>query len=350
MLPREELFLRILLLFAVITGIVGVINLASSGSITIGDVGGVVSGGSYAAIPGQMAITQNVKPYIEGANTASGILVAGIDFTAIPLIDTNTTKLSSGFWELTPGVGLVLTAAPFLGTTETVLIRNIQSVGNVYTVNYLIDNSQAGGDWHIYPRSYGSLLSGYDIDLNFKSDGIHIPDVWVPINLLTGTPDLFFYPMPGASNTIAGGSTIQTVLTEIPGSSGALGQPTTSTSILTVSKDGTVLFTTNVISAKPGTVSNDDLLHGGVGSNFAHFILVGIPTTPILSTQDTIISSGGGTAPTDPLTAIGQFWDLISTAMGLGNQSIIPAWLAAIVILPPLAVLILIGVEILRGV
>lgn len=349
---REELFLRILIFFAVFTGIIGVINLAASGAVTSATLSNAISGGGINnAIQGQMYSVNPQAPFKEGANTATGIAITGIDFTTLPAIDINTTILSSGMWALVPGRGLVLEAAPFLGATETVHLRNVQSVGNVYTVNYLIDNSEAGGDWHIYPRSYFSSLTVYDLDVSFEQDGIHIKDLLNPINFIVPGGDIYFYPLPGARDTIAGGSTITTTLTEIPATQtvGML-QPNSQTSILSITKDGINLFTTKVASAEPGTISNDDIRHGGVGSNSGNFILKGIPSTNMLSTQDTVLSNTGGITPTDPLSAFGSFLSLVSAAMGIGGQGLIPIWLSAIILLPALAVLILIGIEILRGV
>lgn len=357
MLPREELFFRILIFFAIITGVIGVLNTAQAmnhqNSLTSSFLASIVVGnGADTKIPGQMNVIKSGNPFREGANSAPGILVAGIDFTTASSIDTNTTTLSGGIWTLVPGTGMVLTSAPFLGASGTILLRNVQSVGNVYTVNVIVDNSQSAGIFNVLPRFYADSASVYDIRVVFESDGVHIKDLLNPSSLLLGgNNDVFFYPLPGASTTIPGGSTITTILTDIPGSQGVgLLVSNDQNSILTVAKDGVTLFTTNVASGEAGPANNNDLRHGGIGSNSANFIVKGFPTTPMLSTEETIISNAGGTVPSDPLSAFGSFLALIPNAMGIADQALIPAWLTAIILLPCLAVLTLIGIEILRGV
>lgn len=352
MLPREELFFRILIFFAIITAVIGVINISSEmdkeNTLTSSVLYGFVAGnGAYTGIQDQMSLGIGIQPYIEGANIAPGIAITGIDFTTASAIDTNTTKIESGSWNLVTGKGLVLSNSILmslnLGLVGSVYLQNIKSNGNIYTVNYLIDNSEAGGEWHIYPRRYASA-SDYDLDVVFASDGVHIKSVLTGFNLLLGGGDFYFYPLPGASTTIPGGSTITTILTEIPGGSGA------QSSTLTVKKDGTTLFTTHVSNSYPTSVSNNKIWRGGAGSKYEKFIIKGFPSTNMVSTQENVVSNAGGTVANDPLTAIGQFWDLIAAAMGLGGNAFIPMWLSAIIIIPCITVLILIGLEILRGV
>jgi hypothetical protein len=342
---REELFFKILIFFAVFTAIAGILNVASSGTITIKDMGSAVSGGSQGSIPGQVVVVEGAtSAYFEGADTGVGAVLGGIDFTTASSINQNVTSLLKGTWTLVPGKGLVLTALnwwPTVFPQNVILIKNIQSVGGVYTVNTKVDNSEAGGDFWITPRWMQDAASTQSLIVVFSSDGVHIKN---PLSWgLTDSGDYYFYPLPGASTTISGGSTITTVLTEVV----SAGSNVDYTSTLTISKDGTVLFTKNVVSIVQGLQVK--IIHGGAGSNNVNFIIQGFPSTSILDNSVQSLS-GPATLTTDPLSILGNFLGLIGAILGLTNQSVVPFWLWCIVGLPCIAVLTLIGIEILRGV
>jgi len=295
---REEIFFGILLFFALFTGIIGIINLAAGGAVTSATLSTAISGGAQGVIPGQMSAMGSAATYREGANTAPGIALGGLDFTTTTVLDTNVTTFGGGAWELITGKGLVLTSLPILpfgpGSDSQIFLRNTQSNGNVYTVNVVVDNSEAGGDWYVLPRSYADLNTVYDLKVTFEADGIHIKKAVSPFEVLMGSnSDAYFYPLPGARDTITGGSTITTVLTEIPGSESLVVGEVQSNSILTVSKDGLVLFTTAVGNGRAGPINNDDVRHGGVGASTQNFIVKGFPSTNIISTPETIISNAG---------------------------------------------------------
>ena len=359
MLPREELFFRVLIFFALFSAVAGILNVASSGSITINDMGLAVSGGYQGGIPGQFGAAQSGSGYTEGANTAAGIPLAGIDFTTAPEGNHNITIMEGwGTWTLTGGQGLILTSTgPLSGLgvqgTNAIYINNVQSVGTTYTVNTKIDNSVAGGNFGIYARNY-LMNNENDLKLVFSSDGIHLKKSEIYL-YLGDSGDDYFYPLPNAQNTISGGSTITTVLTEVAAVKPMGASPNQEmTSLLTVSKDGVQLFTVNVRSVAGGTISNQEIDHAGVETEYQGFILKGFPSTPTLDTSENIISGTNVDQNTainqNPLAAIGSFWALVAGAMGLSNQSVVPFWLWCIVGLPCIAVLTLIGIEILRGV
>ena len=344
MLPREELFFRVLIFFALFSAVAGILNVASSGSITINDMGLAVSGGSQGAIPGQVVVVGGAtSAYIEGADTAPGAVLGGIDFTTAPIINQNVTSLLKGTWTLVPGKGLVLTALnwwPTVFPQNVILIKNIQSTAGIYTVEYLVDNTESGGDFWVTPRWMQDAASTQSLIVVFASDGVHIKN---PLSWgLMDAGDYYFYPLPGASTTIAGGSTITTQLTEVVSS----GSSVDYTSTLIVSKDGAVLFTKNVVSIVQGPQVK--IIHGGAGSNNVNFVIKEI-TSPIL--DNSLQSLSGPTEWTNnPLDILGNFLGLIGAILGLTNQSVVPFWLWCIVGLPCIAVLTLIGIEILRGV
>jgi len=344
LLPREELFFRILIFFALFTLVTGVVNLAASGSITIRDVSAAVSSGV-----GVSGTTNLAGTYTEGANTASGTSITGIDFTTIPQINQNVTTLIGGPWTLTSGQGLKLTGLPLLPgalNPSAVILRNAQSVNGIYTENVLIDNSMSGGDFYLFPRFIDGY-SGSDLKVVFSSDGVHVkkfPLVWGFID----AGDDYFYPMPGASTTLAGGSTITTALTESVSSSPS--NIPDYTAKLTVSKDGVTLFTTTARAILPGNNINDMVRHGGAGSDSQNFIVKGFASTPILDTSASIISGSLGGASMNPSDAPAGFLSLVGAAFGVNQAAIVPWWLWLIVGGPCLAVMSLIYIEILRGV
>ena len=364
MLPREELFFRILIFFSLFTGVVGVINLAAGGSFSIGDLGLMVSGGGNTGqIPGQMTLGGSLAPYTEGANTADGVSLTGVDFTVAAIVNQNVTSKIGGPWTLTPGTGLVLSNVPILPSfmsPNLVVLRNTKSTDSTYDVSVLVDNSVAGGTFYVYPRivsvEASQLISSYDLRMEFSADGIHLKK-FPPIGGIIDAGDDYFYPMPGASTTIIGGSTIRTTLTEVP--STVSGSNPDKSSILTVWKDGTLLFTTNVRSIFTGAVSNDRVRHGSAGSDYINFVVKGFPSTNLLSTSATLISGSGSVfdwiggflgGVFDAMKIAGGFLSLIGAALGLSGTSLVPFWFWAIVGLPCIAVMIMIYIEIARGV
>lgn len=351
MLPREELFFRILLFFAVFSIIALALNLAAipagaSGSITINDFASAVSGINGVGLAG-VADTVGGGSYQESANTAHGILLTGLDFTTATAINQNVTTLIGGQWTLTAGQGLILTTTPLISgvfNPSAIILRNVQSSGNVYTVNSLIDNSVAGGDFYVFPR-YIFGYSAYDLKVIFASDGVHIKKFPLTYGILDAGDD-YFYPMPGASNTIPGGSNIATALTEVTAT--RIGAVPEMTSNLAVSKDGVLLFSVPVRSIYPGDVSNDKVRHGGAGSDYKNFVVKGFPSTPMLSTQESLTSNEGSLI--NPLSAIGMFLNLLGAAFGVSQAAVVPWWLWAIVGTPCITTMSLIYIEIWRGV
>lgn len=345
---REELFFKILIFFAVITAITSVLNISAAGTITLGDVSSVVSGGGPDAIPGQFAATGRTSPYMEGANTANGTVLTGIDFTTISVINQNVTTLIGGPWTLSSGQGLILTGLPVLPGTlnpSAVIVRNARSTGGNYTTNVLVDNA-GDGDFYVFPRFIDGY-SGSDLKVVFASDGVHVKKFPLNYGILDAGDD-YFYSLSGSQNTIYGGSIITTNLTETV--STAPSNIPDYTSVLEVSKDGLHLFTIYARSILPGNNINDMVRHGGAGSDTINFIVKGFPNTPVLDTSETIISGSVSGASLDPLAAAGAFLGLIGAIFGLTDAAIVPFWLWAIVGLPCIATLIFMYIEIARGV
>lgn len=346
---REQLFHKILVFFAVYTAFIGLINLASVGTLTLGDMS-ALSGGT---IPGQYTSgsASSITGYVEGANNAAGTVLSGLDFTTMTELPKNITYMNGyGTWNLVPGQGLTLTRFFLPSGQDQVLLTNVQSSGNIYTVNTQINNNLAGGDFSIFPRFY-QLNDVNNLELVFSQDGIHLKKTGISIYFLDSGDD-YFYPLINARNTVQGGSIITTVLTEVIATQPQSGTITPElTSKLTVSKDGVQLFSTNVRSIFGGSTSNQVIHHGGAGSEANNFIIVGFPSTPILDTSENIISGAAGAVDqsTDPFAGVKALLAMLGTIFGLTNDPLVPFWVWAIVGLPSIAAIALIYYQMIRG-
>jgi hypothetical protein len=345
---REQLFQRLLIWFVLYTTIIGILNLAWAGGLTLSDIGG--STGGY--IPGQIITGTGAgsNGYIEGANIANGSVSNGVDFTAISLLNGNITTTIGGSWLLENSVGLVLISLPiFPGVfnPSVVLARNVQSSNGIYTVSTKVNNVP-GTDFYVTPR-FITGISGSDIKVIFKSDGVHISKFPLYLGVLDNGDD-YFFPYAQSQITASGGSTITTQLTETVSSQNS--NTPDYTSLLTVSKDGTTLFTNvKVRSILPGDNINDQVRHGGAGSDTANFIVMGFPNTPMLNNGGIIISGNNARLQGDfnPLTAVTDFLGLVSTILGISNSALVPFWLWAIIGIPSISTIMLIYAEMIRG-
>jgi hypothetical protein len=290
-------------------------------------------------------VTGSSNNYIEGANTATGTVENNIDFTTATFVDGNVTTLIGG-WTLTSGQGLVLTS-PSLGAgtlnPSAVLCRNVQSNGQVYTVNAKVNNP-TNNNFYVTPR-FITGYSGSDLKVIFESDGIHIPKFPLKYGFFDNGDD-YFYPFQNALSTLSGGSIITTQLTEVISSQ--ISNTPDYTATLLVQKDGTTLFSTAVRSVLPGDNINDQLRHGGAGADVTGFTVMGFPNTPMLNNGSVIISGSSG-AGLNPLAAIGGFMSLVATIFGLTNTAAFPAWLWVIFTGAPIATLTYMNLELIRG-
>jgi hypothetical protein len=347
---REQLFFKILVFFSVITAITGIFNLANAGTITLGDLG---SGDYMQTIPGQAtpgSFSPGLSGYTEAANTANGTVITDIDFTTATSINSNVNTLIGGPWTLVSGQGVVLTGLPFLSgvlNPSAVILRNAQSDGSVYSASVKVDNVY-GDDFYVFPR-FVDGYSGSDLKVVFSYDGIHVKKFPLYLGFLENGDD-YFYPMQDAEVTAAGGSTITSALTE------AVSSQTSNTpdytAVLTITKDGTELFTVPVRSILPGANINDQVRHGGAGSDKVGFVVMGFPNTNLLDTSASLIS--GSTSTVDQvLSAFAiaeQLWTLLTTILGLTSNSLVPFWIWAIIAIPCITTLVFMYIEIARGV
>ena len=350
MQSREELFLRIMIWFSVCTTITGLFNMAAAGAITLGSF-------AVDTVPGQITVgtsgtSGTSTGYGDGANSAIGTTLNGIDFTTLTTLKQNVTYTTGiGTWTLVNGQGLTLTSSP-LSLTNGVFVTNVMSVGNNYTVSTKINNNQAGGDFSIYARHFSRGYPDFpgasgNIKLTFALDGIHLKKPDSPFGIDVG--DDYFYPLSNARNTINGGSTITTVLTETP----TTDPNNPLTSPLTVIVDGNTLFTTMAHSLYTTKFSNQVVRHAGVESGSQGFIVVGFPSTPIKDTSENTVSGPGAvgneSVVLNPFAVLADMLSLVGTILGISNTAQVPFWLWAIITGCPIATLMYMNLELLRG-
>jgi len=354
-LAREQLFQRILIFFAIVTAITGIFNMAYAGQLELSTFSGVSD--SASAIPGQVVGGFGIgsaSGYIEGANTAIGTVINEIDFTTSEQINSNVTTIVSGTWTLIQGTGLTLTSTPILSginpdlNPSVVAARNVQSENGTYTISVTVNNDNAGGSFYVYPR-FISGYSGSDLKVVFDTDGVHIKKFPLYLGVFDNGDD-YFFAYDQAQDT-SGSSTITTELQEVV--SQQLSNTPDYISTLTVTKDGDELFTTNVRSILAGTNINDQVRHGGVGSDTVGFIIEGFSNTAMVDNSSSFFSGSQGIAGdpsgVNPLGAFYSFFDLIAQVLGLTQNAFVPFWLWAIVAIPCLSTLTLIGLAMLRG-
>jgi hypothetical protein len=338
-----KMFFQILVFFTLMTTVTGVINLSNAGYIDVGSLADPTGGSE--------SFFQYGTVYSEGANTVPGNVITNLNFTSISAVNPNVTTLIGGPWTLVSGTGLRLTGTPFLAgvlNPSVVVARNVRiSSGTIYYFSAKVDNSGSGGDFYVFPRFIDGY-SGSDLKVVFSNDGIHIKKFPLYLGFFDNGDD-YFFSFPGARNTIPGGSTIKTVLTEAVSSD--LSNTPTYTSNLIVYKDGSQIFSTPVRSILPGTNINDQVRHGGAGSDTVGFVVAGFPDTNMTDTSASYYSGSQGTSSSwDPLDAIGQFAALVATIFGVSRDALIPVWLWSLVAVPCLGTLSYLGIRMLRGI
>lgn len=337
---REEMFHKILVFFAVITAITGIFNLAASGDMTLSNFG-------TGTIPGQVIAGSTIPGYVEGANTQTGTVVTGIDLTIATTVNPNVTTQIGGPWMLASGEGMILQGVPFLAgplNPSAVIVRNGMVTGDTYYTSAKVRNTP-NQDFYVFPR-FITGYSGSDLKVVFSSDGVHIKKFPLSFGILDAGDDNFI-PYPNAQVTLAGGSTIRTELKEAV-SSQTSNVPDYTAGLSIYKDDALIVSNIPVRSLLPGYNINDQVRHGGAGSDSVGFNVMGFPSTSVLDTPASFISGGTGTEA-DPVQAIVGFMGLIVVFLGLGQDPLVPFWLWGIIAIPCISTLILIYLEMIRG-
>jgi hypothetical protein len=337
---REQVAGMILTYFVLASFLVGYINLTAAS-------GDFVDIGSGAAIPHEVVFSSlGLSP---GSTSASQSYTQGTSG-----FSSNITILS-GTWVLTQGVGYVLTGTAFL-QPSVVAMMNVQSQNGIYTVNSLVSNP-TNQPFYVFAR-YITGYSGSDIKIVFASDGVHIPKFPLTFGVLDAGDD-YFYPLPNAQQTLSGGSTITTILTDTVSSQTSNNPDYSST--LVVQKDGVTLFQITTRSMLPGYTTSAMTKYAAAGSDAVGFAVEGFPNTNVLDTSALVVSGTTGNNILDGiynawfsvlggLSTVGKVMAIFGAALGFAQTAVVPAWLSAILLAPAAAVLILIALSYFPGV
>lgn len=345
------LFHRIFVFLIIYTCIVGVVNLAASGSIGTSDIANLIGAPSSPnLIPGQFVPgtgTGYSSYYIEGSNTAEGTVLTEIDFASISTINPNITTPLGGTWSIISGQGAQLTSLPYFGALpylnpSVIVIRNMRSSNSVYTWTTNVNNVP-NANWYIFPR-YITGYSGSDLKVVMASDGIHVKKFPLSYGMFDAGDD-YYYPYSNAQNL----PSITASLTEAVSTQNS--NVPDSTAVLTISSNGNQLFTTNVRSILPGLNINDQVRHGGAGSDSTGFIIQSFTETSVLDNSSSILSGDSSTKSSYDSAAFGfnMFLALIAGAVGISENSLIPFWFSALVIGSCSATLSYLSLKMARG-
>jgi hypothetical protein len=345
---REQTFFKILVFFAVVTVVTGILNGANSGLIDINALGN----GNF---DNNIALQTGIAPmgssaYTEGSNSAQGSTSTGIDLTSVSSINENLITRIGGPWTLYSGSGLILTGLPFGAGTlnpSVVVLRNVQTTSGVYSVTYKVSNP-TGADFYIFPRFIDGY-SGSDLKVVFSSDGIHVKKFPLAYGFFDNGDD-YYTAIPNIQNTQYTGSLITTTLTETV--STTITNTPDYTSLLTVQKDGvTVINNLPVRSILPGANINDQVRHGGVGADELGFTAMGFENTHQTDTNASFISGDSVT-----VSQVQNAWDIagmflfgVSAIFGMTSSAVVPFWLWSIIAIPCITTLGFIYLELARG-
>jgi hypothetical protein len=310
---REQLFLKIMVFFAVVTAFTAIINLASSGAVTLGDMG---SGNYMQTLPGQ--VSPNINPG-ESGNSIQGTIQ---DYTTSTGYNQNFTKISTEFiagdtFIRYDGVGYLSVYTPISDPKLAYLdLIGVTPVNNVYDVTYHVYDQFSDAPFYVL-YSGAETGSGFVVGsfVKFDTSGISLVD-----NRAIGTI-LQSIPYPYANS----GQTIETKFNPVDHT-------------LEVSIDGNDAGTfTSVIGT--GSVG---LYNGGIAASKS-----GLQVHEIDSNFVIILSQQS--VDTNILSSIAGFFSMVGSMLGLTSNPLIPFWLWACMGIPCLSALVLIGIEVVRG-
>jgi hypothetical protein len=271
MASNEQYFAAIILSIIATSTFIGSINLAYNNQFP--DLGS--TSGSL--------VTQQSAALVSlfGKNIPSSFILDGQNYTYPSGFDTNITIIHGGTWSQSY-LGYSLIADDFL-KDPLITLRNVIPTGNIYTVTYAINNTP-NAEFYITPRQltsfFGTGKTGSDLRLEFKQDGIYIPTYPLAWGALFNGND-YFFALQNSQTTISGGSKIVTTLTDISSgeelSAGTIGK----NSLLSVTKDGILLFSVHVRDLASGYFSESSTetpQYAGIGSHTPSFTVIEIKT------------------------------------------------------------------------
>jgi hypothetical protein len=324
-------FIGILMIVVIWTTFIGVINLSSEGSISMGNVSALAS-----PIPGQVVPAVSSITVFQAVNTSQSSY-SYMDFTNSASFDVNMTTTDNyvrgQFWEQTDGIGYTCTNTIlyyllYFSTAPTYLdIDGLQIINGKYTVVYYVSNPDETLPFYTVVWNDGTSVGWY---VKYDTGTIELHE-YSPTTGMLVAADSFDYLAANQATEI------ETIYT-----------PNTGTVDVYISGEyaGT-LHGTDI----PNSLVSTKLYYSGVATYNEGFTLTRVEGTFVKSaTQDSpgvldvIISFFTGVAQ-----AVSLFAQLVGAAIGTSNQSAVPAAVWAIGMLPLIAGLIYIGLKLIRG-
>lgn len=309
--------------FAVVTAFTAIINLASTGAVTLGDMG---SGNYMQNLPGQ--VSPNIN---SGASNAAQNIIQGTvqDYTTATGYDANFTKVSTeliagDMFIRSDGIGYdsIYTALfdPKLAYLDLI---GVIPVNNVYDVTYHVYNQFEDSPFYTLigaSETGNGFVSGFFV--KYDMAGISA------VNNVALESPLQFIAYPYASD----GQTIETKF-----------NPVAKTVDVYIDNNfaGTLTdWTYGGVSPQAGEGS----YNGGVAASGP-----GLQVHEIDSKFQIIKGTTANTIDFNIISSIAGFFSMIGSMLGLTTNALIPFWLWACMGIPCLAALVLIGIEVVRG-
>lgn len=304
---REQLFYRILLFFAVFTAFTGMLNLAQTGAITLGNFGNEYMPGQTAA---QISLFTSSPPTnIQDYTTDSGYV------HNMTVIESN---IFGDLWTRSDGVGYT-SGATLLGDQAVYLsLLSAVTQNGIYDNTYNIINNDPLTV--IYTPLYASVDgAGFarGTFIRFDNNGVSLVD-----------STEYTFDTPYSSITFPNANLGKALNVKYNPSTG-------STQILI---DGVNVGTVTA-AAPPDYLAVTS--HAGIAASEAGVVISSVTGSfQLIQTHNLI---------TDTLAAGAAFVSMLAAIFGLTSNALVPFWAWAIIGLPCIATLALIYLELVRG-
>lgn len=323
-----KLFLMILTFLAVWTGIIGVVNLSSSGQISMGDFA-ALSG----PVPGQLS--PDLGSYQVGLGNES-LAVTGQDYTNSSqwsvAVTGSSGAIAAGECTQTDGIGFVCTKVfgylPF--QPAQLFIRDVSPVNGVYDIKYTIENPSTTEPFYteVYALSLDviGVPTGYYI--KYDNSGLHLMNLGV-----------FGMGSPLQNIGFTNANHVTDIETKYNPGAGTC----------EVLMNGVSAGTFNNIPAPTGT----GITFGGVGTYGSGLVVKAAYGSFNVNKAYTTNNGDWISAIINFLlsmiNAALSFATLIGAAIGLSGSSVLPVGIWAVLGIPCIATLIYLGFKLWRG-
>lgn len=321
-------FIGILMIVVIWTTFVGVINMSSDGTISMGNVSALAG-----PIPGQVSPAVSSITVFQATNTST-TTYSYMDLTDSTTFDMNMTfapsdLITGELWTQTDGIGYVCTNIPLWFSTVPAYLDfdGLQLIDGTYTNTYTLNNPNEASPFYTILWNDGTVQGWY---VKYDTNTIELHEYSPSTGMLIST-DSFDYL--GANQA----TEIKVTYT-----------PNAGTADIEIggSYAGTLYG-----AGTPVSYTSSHLYYSGVATYLTGLTVTRVDGTFVKSaTQDSpglldvVVSFFTGIAQ-----AVSLFAQLVGAAIGTSSQSAVPATVWAIGMLPLLAGLVYIGLKLIRG-